>query len=244
MNSPIISKADYEAAQMLIKKSSIEERSNIISRPLTQKIRCKCGAAYTPLSVNAKQYWCCKIRKFDSKKCDSRRIPEKDIYDAFITMVNKLRNCRSEILPAAIAQTERLQMKAGGTEARIKEIDKAVAELSNKNLVLARLNTKGILRPAEYAEQSSTINSRINALRNERRQLLKEQDEDSVLSGLRRLNNILTHIENPITEFDEELFGSMVEEITVPTETSLCFKLIGGLPITEIIPTQRRCRRK
>ena len=131
-------------------------------------------------------------------------------------MVNKLRNCRSEILLAAIARTERLQMKAGGTEARIKEIDKAVAELSNKNLVLARLNTKGILRPAEYAEQSSAINSRVNALRNERRQLLKEQDEDSVLSGLRRLNNILTH---------EELFGSMVEEITVPTERSLCFKL-------------------
>lgn len=244
MNPPIISKADYEAVQMLIKKSSIEERSNIISRPLTQKIRCKCGAAYTPLSVNGKQYWDCKTRNFDSKKCDSRRIPENDIYDAFITMVNKLRNCRSEILPAAIAQTERLQMKAGGTEARIKEIDKAVAELSNKNLVLARLNTKKILRPAEYAEQSSAINSRINALRNERRQLLKEQDEDSVLSGLRRLNNILTHIENPITEFNEELFGSMVEEITVPTDTSLCFKLIGGLPITEMISAQGRCRRK
>ena len=162
----------------------------------------------------------------------------------FNTMVNKLRNCRSEILPAAIAQIERLQMKAGGTAARIKEIDKEVAELNNKNLVLARLNTKGILRPAEYAEQSGTINSRVNALRNERRKLLKEQDEDSVLSGLRRLNNTLTHIENPITEFDEELFGSMVEEITVPTDTSLCFKLIGGLPITEAIPAQRRCRRK
>ena len=244
VNSSIISKADFEAAQKLIQKSCIKQRADIISRPLIQKIRCKCGAAYTPLSVNGKQYWGCKTRNYDSEKCDSRRIPEKDIYDAFITMVNKLRNCRSEILLAAIAQTERLQMKAGGTEARTKEIDKAVAELSNKNLVLARLNTKGILRPAEYAEQSSAINSRVNALRNERRQLLKEQDEDSVLSGLRRLNNILTHIENPITEFDEELFGSMVEEITVPTERSLCFKLIGGLPITEMISAQRRCRRK
>ena len=244
VNSSIISKADFEAAQKLIQNNCIKQRADIISRPLTQKIRCKCGAAYTPLSVNGKQYWGCKTHNYDSEKCDSRRIPEKDIYDAFITMVNKLRNCRSETLTTAIAQTERLQMKAGGTEARIKEIDKAVAELSNKNLVLARLNTKGILRPAEYAEQSSAINSRVNALRNERRQLLKEQDEDSVLSGLRKLNNILIHIENPITEFDEELFGSMVEEITVPTETSLCFKLIGGLPIREIIPTQRRCRRK
>ena len=244
MNAPIISKSDFEAVQRLIQQSRVTKRNAVISRPLMQKIRCKCGLAYSPMTVRGKLYWGCKVHDFDSEICDSRRIPDKDIYDAFITMVNKLKNCRADILPSAIAQTERLQMKAGGTAARIKEIDKEVAEFNNKNLVLARLNTKGILRPAEYAEQSGTINSRVNALRNERRQLLKEQDEDSVLSGLRRLNNILTHIENPITEFDEELFGSMVEEITVPTDTSLCFKLIGGLSITEIIPAQRRCKRK
>ena len=110
--------------------------------------------------------------------------------------------------------------------------------------MLARLNTKGILRPAEYAEQSGVINSRVNALRAERRQLLQEQDENSILSGLRRLNDLLMGIQNPLTEFDEDLFAYMVEEITVPTDTSLCFKLIGGLPITEAIPAQRRCRRK
>lgn len=188
MNAPIISKSDFEAVQRLIQQSRVTERNAVISRPLIQKILCKCGSAYTPITVRGKLYWGCKVHDIDADKCDSRRIPEKDIYDAFITMVNKLKNCRAEILPSAIAQTERLQMKAGGTAARIKEIDKEVAELNNKNLVLARLNTKGILRPAEYAEQSGTINSRINTLRNKRRQLLKEQDEDSVLSGLRRLD--------------------------------------------------------
>ena len=244
MNPPIISKADFEAAQKLIEKSSIEQRSDVVFRPLTQKIRCKCGAVYTPITVNGKQYWGCKTHDFDSQKCDSRRIPEKEIYDAFITMVNKLRNCRAEILPAAVAQTERLQMKAGGTAARIKEIDKEIAELNNKNLVLARLNTKSILRPAEYAEQSGAINSRVNALRAERLQLLKKQDENSILSGLRRLNDFLMSMENPVTEFNADLFAYMVETITVPTDKSLCFKLIGGLPITEKIPAQRRCGRK
>lgn len=180
MNAPIISKSDFEAVQRLIQQSRVTKRNAVISRPLMQKIRCKCGLAYSPMTVRGKLYWGCKVHDFDSEICDSRRIPEKDIYDAFITMVNKLKNCRADILPSAIAQTERLQMKAGGTAARIKEIDKEVAEFNNKNLVLARLNTKGILRPAEYAEQSGTINSRVNALRNERRQLLKELDEDSV----------------------------------------------------------------
>lgn len=243
-NPPIIPKEDFEAVQALIRQSRITERNGIQLRPLTRKIHCPCGAVYTPITVNGKLYWGCKTHDLDSKKCSARRIPEEDIYEAFITMVNKLRDCRGEILPAAIAQTERLQMKAGGTAARIREIDKEVAGLNNKNLVLARLNAKGILRPAEYAEQSGAINSRVNALRIERRRLLQEQDEGSVLSGLRRLNDLLLGMESPLTEFDEELFESMVEEITVPTDTSLCFHLTGGLPIIETIPDRRRCKRQ
>lgn len=243
-NEPIISETEFKAVQRLIEQSTKKQKSKTVSRPLTRKIRCKCGCAYTPLTTNGKKYWGCKVHDLDADKCDSRRIPEKDIYNAFITMINKLRNCRADILPSAIAQTERLQMKAGGTAARIKEIDREIAELNNKNLVFARLNSKGILRPAEYTEQSSGINHKVNALRTERRQLLREQDENSVLSGLRKLNDILISLENPLTDFDEDLFGYTVESITVPTDTVLCFNLIGGLPITESIPLSRRCKRK
>lgn len=244
-NPPIISKADFEMVQKLIKDNSLEnQRKKAVTYPLTQKIRCKCGSTFKPLTVNGKKYWECTKHNLGRSKCDSRRIPEKDIYEAFITMINKLRICRADILPAAITQTERLQMKAGGLVAKIKEIDKQIAEFNNKSLVLARLNTKGIIRPAEYAEQSGSINRCVNNLRSERRQLLKEQDENSILSGLRTLNDLLSDIESPITEFDEKVFESMVEEITFPTDTNLCFKLIGNLVITETIPDRRRCKRQ
>lgn len=244
-NPPIISKADFEMVQKLIKDNSLEnQRKKAVTYPLTQKIRCKCGSTFKPLTVNGKKYWECTKHNLGRSKCDSRRIPEKDIYEAFITMINKLRICRADILPAAITQTERLQMKAGGLVAKIKEIDKQIAEFNNKSLVLARLNTKGIIRPAEYAEQSGSINGCVNNLRSERRQLLKEQDENSILSGLRTLNDLLSDIESPITEFDKKIFESMVEEITFPTDTNLCFKLIGNLVITETIPDRRRCKRQ
>ena len=184
------------------------------------------------------------MHNFDSKKCSSRRIPETDIYEAFITMVNKLRNCYEEILPLAIAQTERLQMKADGLEIRIKQIDKEIADLNNKNLVLARLNSKGILRAAEYSEQSNGIRSMVNGLRSERCRLLREQDDDSILCGLRRLHAVFTELTEPVTAFDETLFQEIVQQITVPSHTSICFHLIGGLNLTEKIPEQRRCRRK
>lgn len=244
-NPPLISKSDFEMVQKLIKDNSLEnQRKKAVTYPLTQKIRCKCGSTYKPLTVNGKKYWECTKHNLGRSKCDSRRIPEKDIYEAFVTMINKLRICRADILPAAIIQTERLQMKAGGLAAKIKEIDRQIAEFNNKSLVLARLNTKGIIRPAEYAEQSGSINGCVNNLRSERRQLLKEQDENSILSGLRTLNDLLSDIESPITEFDEKIFESMVEEITFSTDTNLCFKLIGNLVITETIPDRRRCKRQ
>ena len=43
-----------------------------------------------------------------------------------------------------------------------------------------------------------------------------------------------------MTDFDEELFGRIVKQITVPTSTSLCFELIGGIKLTETIPEQTR----
>lgn len=108
--------------------------------------------------------------------------------------------------------------------------------------MLARLRTKGILRPAEYAEQSSAINSSVNKLRSERRKHLQEQDEDNVLSGLRRPDEILNDMKYPITEFNSELFETTVIEITVPSRTSVCFEMTSGMKLAEAIPERRRYR--
>ncbi len=240
-NPQIISKEDFEAAQKITEKKRYKTQPPNNKRTLIQKIKCKCGAYYTPITVKDEQYWGCKTHDLDTKKCDSQRIPEKDIYNAYITMMNKLRNIRTDLLPCTISQIERLQMKSGGASSRIKEIDKEIAELTNKNLVLVRLHSKGILRSAEYTEESRTVNSCVNKLRSERRKLLQEQDEDNVLSGLRKLDELLTNMKYPITEFNPELFENTINEITVPSNTSICFELISGLKITEKIPERRRC---
>ena len=42
MNTPIISKPDFEAVQRLIQQSRVTEKNDITPRPLMQKILCKC----------------------------------------------------------------------------------------------------------------------------------------------------------------------------------------------------------
>lgn len=241
MNAPIISKEDFNAVQKLLRNASYKSKSKHQKYALTGKIICECGKIYKPITINDKQYWGCPAHNNDSTKCSSRRIPEKDIYEAFITMVNKLRNNYKQMLPTAIAQTERMQMNSSKTTFRIREIDREIAELNGKHLVIARLNTKGIMRAAEYTEQSSKITSKTNALRCERRQLLNEQDENRILPGMRKLNDVLSAQKEPMTDFDEMLFECIVRQITVPTNTEICFKLLGGLKIRESIPKQRRC---
>lgn len=83
----------------------------------------------------------------------------------------------------------------------------------------------------------------VSGLRSERCRLLREQDDDSILCGLKRLNIIFAELTEPMTEFDEAVFSEIVGQITVPTHTSLCFKLLGGFGITESIPDRRRCKR-
>lgn len=244
MNLPIISKEDFYAVQNILHNKCISKRSENSDYALKGKIVCDCGRTYKPLVINKKRYWECALHNLNSSQCKSRRISEKEIYEAFITMVNKLRNNYKQILPKAISQTERLQMKSSGTAIRIKEIDKEIAELNGKHLVIARLNTKGIMRSAEYSEQSNRITSRVNVLRCERRKLLNEQDENSILSGLKMLNDTFSKLKAPLTEFDEILFERIVQHITVPSHTEICFKLIGDLHIKEAIIEQRRCTRK
>ncbi len=242
-NPAIITKEVFYAAQERLNSESGRKRKNPTETVLNRKIYCPCGCWYKPLTVGDKKYWECRKRNADSSVCGSRRIPEKDIYEAFITMVNKLRNL-TEIIAAAIRQTESLNMRSGGVTDRIREIDRSIAELSNKNLVLARLNAKGMFRASEYTEKSNRINSKINELRTERKNLLREQDEDSVLSGLRQLEQIMAEIKEPLTDFNEELFGRIVRQITMPTHQTICFELIGKIKLTEQISEQVRCKQK
>ena len=42
--------------------------------------------------------------------------------------------------------------------------------------------------------------------------------------------------------FNEELFGQIVESITVDDSTQITFKLIGGIELTEPINEKGRCK--
>ena len=169
--------------------------------------------------------------------CSSQRLPESAIYEAFSRMVFKLWDYREELLAPLIHDMAVAQRKGNAKCQQIAQIDREIADLAARNLVVVRLHNAGILNASYYAAQTAGINGKIRTLRSERKRLLEEVEEDTVLEQIRELNTILTEYQ-PTCDFDEDLYAQIVERTTVLCRTALQFQLIGGITLMENIGRQ------
>lgn len=190
-----------------------------------------------PFSV----YWTCSGRSAGATDCDNRRVREDMVYEAFTDMVIKLKANQADLLGTLIRQIEAMQDRTSRNQERIRQIDKEIADLGAKNLVITRLHTSGVLDAADYAKQTSEIGNRITDLRIERRKKLTEDEDDILLDTLKALNGILEEYE-PTAEFDNDLFEQIVQDITVNDNTQITFRLLGDIQLTEKINEKGRCK--
>lgn len=205
-------------------------------------LRCPdCGRTFRRQLVRDKPYWVCSGRAAGATRCRSLRVQEEAVYDAFAMLAMKLAGNREYLLSPLIRQMEDLQARTGGSQQRIQEIDKQLADLGAQNLVIARLHTKGILTASDYAAQAADIGGRITGLRIERRKKLAEDEDSGFLDELKGLRRLLEEAEIG-TGFHAGLFEQMVTGITVDSHEKLTFRLIGGLELAETIHEKGRCK--
>ena len=173
----------------------------------------------------------CSGRASGATICSSQRMSESDVYEAFNKMLFKLKEHHHAILGALIRDIEIMQSK---TSENHEKIDKEIADLAARNLVIVRLHTSGILNSSDYSAQSSEINNRISALRSERKKKIAEDEGDEQLDKLKELQCIIDEYE-PTEAFDEDLFNQIIEKAVVMSGSEIAFHLIGGLRLIETI---------
>ncbi len=240
-NPPIITKEIFQAVQELLSRKKVQQHGKTES-PLSKIMRCpECNSTFRRQIIRDKAYWCCAKGAAIRGNCQSRRVREDMVYDTFTTMVYRLKANRENLLGFLIGRLEYLQSRTSESHERIRQIDKEIADLSAKNLVITRLHTNGILGVTEYAAQTAEIGNQITALRIERRKKLTEDENDVLLDALKNLNEIIKEYQ-PIPKFDIDLFEQIVEKITVDDNTKLTFHLIGGVRLTEEIKEKGRCK--
>lgn len=234
-NPTIVSRETYAAVQELQKSRQKNVGGKKAAYPLTGMLRCPdCGRTYRRQLVRGKAYWICSGKASSATTCSSRRMAEPDVYEAFSRMLFKLKEHHPMLLGTLIRDIETMQSKTSENHEKIAEIDKEIADLAARNLVIARLHTSGILNGSDYSAQSSEINNRISALRSERRKKLAEDEGDEQLDKLKELQGILNEY-GPTAAFNEDLFNQIVETATVMSRLEIVFQLIGGLKLTESI---------
>ena len=240
-NPAIVSRETYEAVQALIKSRQPSCKRKAKNYPLTRTLLCPdCGHTFRRQVVNGTAYWLCAAKATNKTDCVWRRVKEDEVYAAFNLMIRKVQANREYLLGTLIRQLEELQYRTTGSQQRIKEIDREIADLTAQNLVLSRLHGKGVLNAADYTAQSDVLENKITELRIERRTKITDSDENEMLDELKMLNDILKEVEIGI-DFDAELFEQTVDSITVDSNELLTFHLAGGISLPEKIREKGRC---
>lgn len=151
---------------------------------------------------------------------------------AFIRMSDKLAQNREELLGDLIRQLEKLQSRTSTSGEQVYQLNRQIADVNAQSLVVAQLYKKGILNHAEYAARSGELDRKVSKLRSERRRILTEDEDDEIIESLKELNQTIAEY-IPTGSFDPDLFGQIVESITVIGKSTLRFRLAGGLTLTE-----------
>ena len=239
-HEPIISQEQFQLADRYLYRRIRRPRPRI-NHPLSKLLICpECGHNYRRVTDVEKPYWKCSYKSNGSSQCHSIFLMEEDLYAALIRMVNILRQNYDTIIKPVIKALEQLQCKVNGTQHKLYEIDKSIAETNSQIHLLSQLQTQGILDAVDFAAQNSELTNKVYRLRSERMALLRQNEHDDNLVRLRKTCEIIAEIDDDITEYDETLIRSIVEKIIVRSATDIEVHLIGNIIITEHLPERRR----
>lgn len=232
-NPAIISKEDFQKVQELIASRNQIKKHRQVSL-YGKHIFCgDCGRMCRRKVTNGKAYWVCRQRDGEKTACSIPQIPEKEVTKALLRLCNKLK--QGDTLRPLLAQLEELRERELRSNPKINDIDRELARLSEQNLVLVRLRSKGYMEESMYLFQLDEMNLKLRELRKLRRKILASASEDGAIQATRET---IDHLENTprfITEVPPEVFETVVEKIILLSAEQIKVRLRNGLELTETI---------
>lgn len=116
---------------------------------------------------------------------------------------------------------------------KIEELETAIEKNREQKQVLTNLMASGYLEPALFNKESNELAAEAEALRQEKDGLMRSVNGDMVkIEELQRLLRF-TSKGTMMTEFDDEIFLSFVERITVLSRKEVVFEWKCGLSLKE-----------
>ena len=238
----IISKDEFEKAQQLIAK----RRDTFPKMPsseamFSKRIFCaECGSPCRRKKNRDQVYWVCWRHDHGKEACKAKGRPEKIIREAVCRFYQKIWNGRDTILRPLLSQLRELQERELRANQRIGEIDAEIAKLTDQNLVLTRLKSKGYMDSDLYLSQMDELNARARELRRLRRSILEKTGEDE---QIRQTEEMLDYLENGdcwVDELDPFIFSVIIDRLFLTADGTIRIRLQNGLEVTEKLTAEVR----
>ena len=151
--------------------------------------------------------WSCVTHLADKERCSQKYITDDALKLAFVTMMNKLVFGQQMVLRPLLQSLRGLNDQS--RLLKIEELETAIEKNREQKQVLTNLMAGGYLEPALFNKESNELAAEAEALR---------QEKDGLMRS---------------AEFDDEIFLSFVERITVLSRKEVAFGLKCGLSLKE-----------
>lgn len=233
-HAPIIDKEQFQSVnELIVNRRKRFARNYTYNRyPLTGMVVCKeCGAKYARRIINGEVYWVCSAKVADTHKCDSHYLKEREIYEAILALINKLRFDESILMHAEQLLSDAVTVSRRNS-AQASAANQSIAELNTKLLNIEKLRSKGYLAPEICQAQSRAIEKELSLLK-EKRQRIYNSKISVALEEVQKLRAIINQIEEPLESINEQLFSDVIKGLAINQEKVLLITLSCGLCFEE-----------
>lgn len=230
----IISRENFQKVQESFQNQS--PRWSKTPHLFVHRILCpQCGCHYRYIRSSGKPYWGHASQSEIEPSCKDIRLPEESIQAAFVNLLGKLHTHSDAILSPTLSLLEEITARQERGNAKLYELNTALADLNEKAHTLQRLHNKGFIEDADFREQSDALASQRKKLSDQRAQAIHGSKALETLDKLRELQRQLDTLPEFPWEFDIDQFDQLVEKIVPLSKTELLFKLKCGLEFKEVL---------
>ena len=230
----IISRENFQKVQESFQNQS--PRRSKTPHLFVHRILCpQCGCHYRYIRSSGKPYWGHASQSEIEPSCKDIRLPEESIQAAFVNLLGKLHTHSNAILSPIFSLLEEIAARQERGNAKLYELNTALADLNEKAHTLQRLHNKGFIEDADFREQSDTLASQRKKLSDQRTQAIHGSKALETLDKLRELQRQLDALPEFPWEFDIDQFNQLVEKIVPLSKMELLFKLKCGLELKEVL---------
>jgi hypothetical protein len=210
--------------------------------PLTGKIICgNCGRTFKRTILNSSKtyrtisYKCNSNLNEQTNRCYASSVSETKIYEAFVTLYNKLySNWKTLLTPHMMYLKSLVLLRIDQVE--IQKINTQINELIKQEYMNYCPQEEGYLKPILLSQKRNSFNAKMKELESQKQAITAAFiEKDISLSETEKCIVFIKRQQGLLEEFDELYFNALVEKIIVKSKNHLCFCLKNGMELDEYI---------